>query len=160
LRYTFVAHVLQNRIVFRKILPWKMFALQFCNKLSCSFLIEMADIAVSVFEFYVVTSVPYFQTKTTNSRPARLVLVCWFKNGDGERWKKLTYNTVKRNLRLFSLKLPPIHFFRGLGSLHYSSLRGEIPHKFRVKHIRKQEIKCVHNFHTSTRNISLCNKIK
>ncbi len=45
----------------------------------------MEDIAVSVLEYNVVSSVPDFQTKLADSRPARLVLICQFKNGGGER---------------------------------------------------------------------------
>jgi hypothetical protein len=49
-------------------------------------LLETEDIAVSEFEYHVVSSVPDFQTKLADSRPprlARLALICRFKNGDG-----------------------------------------------------------------------------
>jgi hypothetical protein len=48
-------------------------------------LFVMEDTAVSEFEYHVVSSVPDFQTKLADSRPARLALICRFKNGDGER---------------------------------------------------------------------------
>jgi len=51
-------------------------------------LFEMEDIAVSESVYHVVSSVPDFQTKLADSRPARLALLCLFKNGGGERWKK------------------------------------------------------------------------
>jgi hypothetical protein len=50
-------------------------------------LFEMEDIAVSESVYHVVSSVPDFQTKLADSRPARLALLCLFKNGGGERWK-------------------------------------------------------------------------
>jgi hypothetical protein len=46
---------------------------------------EMENIDVSEFEYHVVSSVPDFQTKLSASRPARLALICRFKNGAGER---------------------------------------------------------------------------
>jgi hypothetical protein len=48
-------------------------------------LFEMEDIAVSESVYHVVSSVPDFQTKLADSRPARLALLCLFKNGGGER---------------------------------------------------------------------------
>ncbi len=38
----------------------------------------MEDIAVSAFEYHVVSSVPDFQTKPADSRPAWLALICRF----------------------------------------------------------------------------------
>jgi hypothetical protein len=52
-------------------------------------LFEMEDIAVSESVYHVVSSVPDFQNKLADSRPARLALLCLFKNGGGERWKNL-----------------------------------------------------------------------
>jgi hypothetical protein len=48
-------------------------------------LLEMEDIAVTEFEYHVVSSVPDFQTKLADSRPARLAVICRFKSGGGER---------------------------------------------------------------------------
>jgi hypothetical protein len=48
-------------------------------------LFEMEDTAVSAFKYHVASSVPDFQTKLADSRPARLLLICRFKNGGGER---------------------------------------------------------------------------
>jgi hypothetical protein len=39
---------------------------------------EMENIDVSEFEYHVVYSVPDFQTKLSDSRPARLALICRF----------------------------------------------------------------------------------
>ncbi len=50
-------------------------------------LFEMEDIAGSKSVYHVVSSVPDFQTKLADSRPAHLALLCLFKNGGGERWK-------------------------------------------------------------------------
>jgi len=52
-------------------------------------LFEMEDIAVSESVYHVVSSVLDFQNKLADSRPARLALLCLFKNGGGERWKNL-----------------------------------------------------------------------
>ncbi len=43
-------------------------------------LFEMEDIAVSEYEYHVVSSVPDFRAKH-----AKHALICRFKNGDGER---------------------------------------------------------------------------
>ncbi len=48
---------------------------------------EMEDIAVSESVYHVVSSVPDFQTKLADSRPARLALFYLFKNGGSERCK-------------------------------------------------------------------------
>ena len=48
-------------------------------------LFEMENIAVSELEYHVISSVPDFQTKLADSRPARLALICRYKNGGGER---------------------------------------------------------------------------
>jgi hypothetical protein len=58
-------------------------------------LFEMEDIAVSESVYHVVSSVPDFQTKLADSRPARLALLCLFKNGGGERWK----NDIQRKYK-------------------------------------------------------------
>jgi hypothetical protein len=42
-------------------------------------LFEMDDIAVSALKYHVVSSVPDFQTKLADSRPARLALIVGLK---------------------------------------------------------------------------------
>jgi hypothetical protein len=56
----------------------------------------MEDIAVSVSKYYDVSYVPDFQTKPADSRLTRRVLICRFKNGGGERWKKCSKKDVSR----------------------------------------------------------------
>jgi hypothetical protein len=51
-------------------------------------LFEMEDKAVSESVYHVVSSVPDFQTKLADSRPACLALLCLFKNGGGEGSEK------------------------------------------------------------------------
>jgi hypothetical protein len=42
-------------------------------------LLEMEDIAISALKYHVVSSVPDFQTKPADSRPARLALIVGLK---------------------------------------------------------------------------------